>query len=96
MPKAFESRIESLSRNSSTIYVYSPHEQDVIRSKLSKTLGPEFISQRQGPGGRKLAYISGDKCINVANHVFGFDGWSSVIRNIQTDFVCYLVRPVRG
>ena len=28
-----------------------------------------------------------DKCINLANEVFGFNGWSSSIQQIQVDFV---------
>lgn len=31
--------------------------------------------------------MSADKCINLANEVFGFNGWSSGIQNVQVDFV---------
>ncbi|KAL4079529.1 Rad52 22 double-strand break repair protein [Scleroderma citrinum] len=61
-----------------------------LQAKLNKKLGPEFISQRPGPGGGpKLTYAEGWKIINLANDVFGFNGWSSSIINITTDFVDY-------
>jgi DNA repair and recombination protein RAD52 len=48
-----------------------------LQSKLNQKLGPEFISQRQGPGGGpKLTYAEGWKIINLANDVFGFNGES--------------------
>ncbi|EPQ52213.1 Rad52/22 double-strand break repair protein [Gloeophyllum trabeum ATCC 11539] len=51
-------------------------------------LGPEFISQRPGPGGGpKLTYAEGWKIINLANEVFGFNGWSSNVVSLTTDFI---------
>ncbi|KIW15186.1 hypothetical protein PV08_05231 [Exophiala spinifera] len=58
-----------------------------LQSRLDKQLGPEYISHRPGPGGQKVHYLSADKLINLANEVFGFNGWSSSIQNIQIDFV---------
>lgn len=61
-----------------------------LQAKLNKKLGPEYISQRAGPGGAmKLTYAEGWKIINLANEVFGFNGWSSSIVNLNTDFVDY-------
>lgn len=59
-----------------------------LQAKLNKKLGPEYISQRPGPGGGpKLTYAEGWKVINLANEVFGFNGWSSSIVNLNTDYV---------
>lgn len=59
-----------------------------LQAKLDKKLGPEFISQRPGPGGvQKLTYVEGWKVINLANEVFGFNGWSSSISNLTVDYV---------
>jgi len=59
-----------------------------LQVKLDQKLGPEYISQRQGPrGGSKLTYAEGWKIINLANEVFGFNGWSSSLVNVTTDFV---------
>lgn len=61
-----------------------------LQAKLNKKLGPEYISQRPGPGGGpKLTYAEGWKIINLANEVFGFNGWSSSIVSVATDFVDY-------
>ena len=49
-----------------------------LQAKLNQKLGPEYISQRPGPGGGpKLTCVEGWKGINLANEVFGFNGWSS-------------------
>ena len=59
-----------------------------LQAKLNKQLGPEFISTRPGPGGGpKLTYAEGWKIINLANEVFGFNGWSTSVVNMTTDFV---------
>ncbi|KAL7410870.1 recombination protein Rad52, partial [Mrakia frigida] len=57
-----------------------------LQSRLDRKLGPEYVSQRAGPGGSKLTYIEGWKVINVANEVFGFNGWSSTVQRLETDF----------
>ncbi|KAG6168885.1 hypothetical protein E4U51_001868 [Claviceps purpurea] len=57
-----------------------------IASKLDKQLGPEYISSRSGPGGSRVHYLTAEKVIGLANEVFGFNGWSSSIQNIQVDF----------
>lgn len=66
---------------------YTAQEIATLQARLEKQLGPEYISSRSGPGGSKVAYISADKCIGLANEVFGFNGWSSSLQNIQVDFV---------
>lgn len=60
-----------------------------LQAKLNQKLGPEYISQRAGPGGGKLTYAEGWKIINLANEVFGFNGWSSNVVNLTTDFIDY-------
>lgn len=62
-----------------------------LQAKLNQKLGPEYISQRPGPGGGpKLTYAEGWKMINLANEVFGFNGWSSSITSLTTDYVRFL------
>lgn len=58
-----------------------------MQSRLDKQLGPEYISTRPGNGGGKVHYLAAEKVINLANEVFGFNGWSSAIRDVQIDFV---------
>lgn len=66
---------------------YSAQQIATLQSRLDRQLGPEYISTRAGPGGGKLHYLAADKAINLANEVFGFNGWSSSIQNVQIDFV---------
>ncbi|CAJ2502252.1 Uu.00g096460.m01.CDS01 [Anthostomella pinea] len=66
---------------------YTAVQIATLQSRLEKQLGPEYLSSRKGPGGQKVHYIAADKCIALANDVFGFNGWSSSIQNIQVDFV---------
>ncbi|KKA29398.1 hypothetical protein TD95_003850 [Thielaviopsis punctulata] len=69
------------------ISAYTADEIATLQYRLDKQLGPEYISNRQGPGGSRVHYLAADKVINLANEVFGFNGWSSSIQNIQVDFV---------
>ncbi|KAI3487242.1 hypothetical protein L1887_48826 [Cichorium endivia] len=56
--------------------------------QAQQRLGPEYLSQRPGPGGvKRLTYIEGWKLIDLANEVFGFNGWSTTIRKLEIDFL---------
>lgn len=66
---------------------YTAQEVAILQNRLEKQLGPEYLSARAGPSGQKVHYIAAEKCIALANEVFGFNGWSSSIQNIQVDFV---------
>ncbi|CZT20980.1 related to DNA repair and recombination protein rhm52 [Ramularia collo-cygni] len=70
-----------------TISKYTAVEIATLQSRLEKQLGPEYISTRPGAGGGKVHYLAAEKVINLANEVFGFNGWSSSIQNVQIDFV---------
>ena len=69
------------------ISAFTAQEIATLQSRLEKQLGPEYISSRIGPGGARVHYLAADKCIQLANQVFGFNGWSSSIQNVQVDFV---------
>lgn len=66
---------------------YTAQQIAVLQSKLDRQLGPEYISSRPGAGGSKVHYITAEKVINLANEVFGFNGWSSAIQDIHVDFI---------
>ncbi|KAJ5711611.1 hypothetical protein N7488_005767 [Penicillium malachiteum] len=66
---------------------YTAQQVATLQARLDKKLGPEFISSRPGAGGAKVHYLSADKCISLANEVFGFNGWSSSIQKIDIDFI---------
>lgn len=69
------------------ISTYTATEIATLQSRLDKQLGPEYISTRPGAGGGKVHYLAAEKAINLANEVFGFNGWSSAIQQVQVDFV---------
>lgn len=66
---------------------YTAQEIATLQSRLEKQLGPEYISSRAGPSGQKVHYVAAEKCIQLANEVFGFNGWSSQIMDVQVDFI---------
>ncbi|KAK0653359.1 DNA repair and recombination protein rhm52 [Lasiodiplodia hormozganensis] len=66
---------------------WTAQEIATLQSRLDKQLGPEFVASRKGPNGRTLHYLPAEKAINLANEVFGFNGWSSSIRDTTIDFV---------
>jgi DNA repair and recombination protein RAD52 len=69
------------------ISAYTAQEIVDLQSKLDRKLGPQYISNRPGAGNKPLYYITAEKVINLANEVFGFNGWSSSIQNVHIDFV---------
>ncbi|PWN50635.1 hypothetical protein IE53DRAFT_387042 [Violaceomyces palustris] len=59
-----------------------------LQAKLNQRLGPEYLSQRPGPGGgKKLTYVEGWKLVDLANEVFGFNGWSTRIVKMDVDYL---------
>ncbi|KAK4148030.1 uncharacterized protein C8A04DRAFT_23823 [Dichotomopilus funicola] len=66
---------------------FTAQEIATLQCMLEKQLGPEYLSSRAGPSGSRLHYITAEKCISLANEVFGFNGWSSAIKEVQVDFV---------
>lgn len=58
-----------------------------VGNMLNKCLGPEYISTRPGGGGGKLTYIEGWRAIDLANEVFGYNGWFTDIKYLEADFV---------
>ena len=65
---------------------YTAQEIATLQCRLEKQLGPEYISSRAGPLGQKVHYLAAEKCIQLANEVFGFNGWSSQIMDVTVDF----------
>lgn len=68
---------------------YTAQNIATLQSRLNKQLGPEYLSNRKGHGGTKVWYLEGNKAIALANEVFGFNGWSSSLQQVQVDFVCH-------
>lgn len=60
-------------------------EQKEIRSNLRKRLHPELLSTRTGFNNMKLTYLEGWQAIELANRIFGFNGWSSELKSIDVE-----------
>ena len=58
-----------------------------IQAKLDKKLGPEYISKRTGFGKNMVAYLEGWRAINLANQIFGYNGWSTEVKGVTIDFL---------
>ena len=81
---------ESIKRsitNSSDRIEYTPEEYSILSANLRRQLGPEYISQRPGPGNSQVQYLEYHRLLNLANDVFGFNGWSSSIKEWNVDYV---------
>ncbi|XP_054433152.1 DNA repair protein RAD52 homolog [Pteronotus mesoamericanus] len=68
-------------------YRYTAEEYQAIQSALRQRLGPEYISSRMAGGGQKVCYIEGHRVINLANEMFGYNGWAHSITQQNVDFV---------
>ncbi|KAK7826291.1 hypothetical protein U0070_021305 [Myodes glareolus] len=58
---------------------YTAEEYQAIQRALRQRLGPEYISSRMAGGGQKVCYIEGHRVINLANEMFGYNGWAHSI-----------------
>lgn len=65
---------------------YTTEEKNEIQVNLNKVLGPEYVSSRSNGNGPKVSYIEGWRILNLANEVFGFNGWNSELITTEVDF----------
>ncbi|KAG0641620.1 hypothetical protein HOY80DRAFT_882898 [Tuber brumale] len=70
---------------SQRVIPYTKQEQEGLQTQLDGMLGPEYVSYRPAHGGSSVAYLKGDVAITLANEIFGFNGWSSEIKDITVD-----------
>lgn len=61
--------------------------REQIAKQLCQRLGPEYIKFRSNGSARMVAYIEGWTAIEIANRIFGYDGWTSEIKNIGVDYI---------
>jgi Na+-transporting NADH:ubiquinone oxidoreductase subunit NqrF len=61
---------------------YADEERARIQELLNSRLGREHLQKRKGPGGQDLVYVEGNVVLELANEVFGFNGWSCTILSI--------------
>ncbi|KAG0057231.1 DNA repair protein rad52 [Gryganskiella cystojenkinii] len=66
---------------------FTPEERARLEIDLPKYIAPEFTSTRSGPGQTTLNYIEGWRIKNLANKLFGFNGWNHSISDVTVDFL---------
>jgi len=67
-------------------FQYSQDEQDRLNRVLAEKLPANCVAVRPGPGRTNVAYIESHRVIEMANAVFGFNGWSCQILDLKQDF----------
>lgn len=50
---------------------------------LSRPLDPALVAEREGPGGRTLAYLPSHVVIAQANRAFGFGSWGYEVKDLK-------------
>ena len=65
-------------------------EKELIRLLQMKTPA-DFVSVRPGPSNTSLKYLEGTKAIEIANAIFGYDGWAYEIKTLVSS-----VKPSGG
>ncbi|XP_073743037.1 DNA repair protein RAD52 homolog isoform X4 [Callorhinus ursinus] len=68
-------------------YQYTAEEYQAIQNALRQRLGPEYISSRMAGGGQRVCYIEGHRVINLANEMFGYNGWAHSVTQQNVDFI---------
>lgn len=61
-------------------------EERRINMELMEDVPQRDIRTRPGPGGQKLHYLAGWKSVEIANRIFGFNGWSENTVTRRTNF----------
>ena len=62
------------------------YKHDKIQMLLSKKLSKDNTLNRQGSGNAKFTYIESWKVIQLANQIFGYNGWSCSILDCTADY----------
>ncbi|KAI5169426.1 DNA repair and recombination protein RAD52 [Pancytospora epiphaga] len=65
---------------------FSDSEKKNIANLLKKNLGPQYLKVRDGFGCLNFTYAEGWMVIDLANRIFGFDGWSSRVKGFTLDY----------
>lgn len=64
---------------------YKEEEQQRIQARLD--IGLDKSDLKILPGKGRPPYVEGWRVIDIANDIFGFNGWNSEIRSLEVDFI---------
>lgn len=62
------------------------NKRSEISKILSKNIDSNFVSTRIGFSNSKILYVEGWRAIEIANNIFGYDGWISEIFELQEEY----------
>lgn len=65
---------------------FTKKEKERIAKLLRQPLKADLLKKRPAFKGKSVYYIDGGTSYNLANDIFGFDGWRSQIINTEIDF----------
>lgn len=65
----------------------SDAQRKQAKAALSRCLGSDHISTRQGPRNTRIPYLDVSTTIRLANEAFRYDGWASNIISVTQDFM---------
>ncbi|EGG19177.1 DNA repair and recombination protein rad22 [Cavenderia fasciculata] len=65
---------------------FNDEEKQRITRELDTAPSQQDLQTRVAFGKSKVAYMEAWKVIEIANKIFGFNGWSSQLTNMKTDF----------
>eukprot|EP00055_Hartaetosiga_balthica_P015705 m.94781 g.94781 ORF g.94781 m.94781 type:complete len:332 (+) comp8931_c1_seq1:553-1548(+) len=65
---------------------FSDEETKRLKQSLNMKLSGDFISYRPGGGGNEVAYVEQWLVFDIANKMFGFNGWSRSIQALTIDY----------
>lgn len=66
---------------------FGADERARMAGELETKLPAEMISTRPGQGGKSFSYMESWRCIEAANRIFGFDGWSSSVEDLTQEYL---------
>ncbi|KAL7712453.1 DNA repair and recombination protein Rad22 [Entamoeba marina] len=62
-------------------------DREEVQRILEKKVENDYVATRPGPSNMKLTYLESWKVVELSNALFGFDGWSCCITNMNVDFI---------
>jgi DNA recombination protein Rad52 len=65
---------------------FSKEEELRMGAQLMEDTTARDVRTRPGPGGKKLTYMPGWQSVDLANKIFGFNGWSSQVISMRINF----------
>ena len=60
-------------------------DNEEVAKLLNNGTPAQLVTKRQGPSNTILYYIEGQNAFRIANSIFGYDGWSTLVRSFNIE-----------